>query len=112
MRGPIDVVPRSLMDVFADLVRAAADRGELVAAADPDHVATVLYSSCFGLLYDWCEGTDEEPPFDLQVAFMQFLDVILNGLCARSSDAPQTSAHAESSALDFRAEGTPPLPDA
>ncbi|MDQ7905750.1 TetR/AcrR family transcriptional regulator [Phytohabitans sp. ZYX-F-186] len=82
--GPFDADPHALIGVFAGLLRAAADRGELTATVDPDRIATVLYSSYFGLLYDWCEGTDEEPPFDLQVAFMQFLDVVLSGLGVRS----------------------------
>ncbi|MEF2978954.1 TetR/AcrR family transcriptional regulator [Subtercola sp. YIM 133946] len=78
--GPFDADPHELMDVFQGFLRDAVDRGEISRNVDVERMATVLYSSYFGLLYDWCKGPDDVPPFDLNTAFTHFLDVVLAGL--------------------------------
>ncbi|XRQ08604.1 TetR/AcrR family transcriptional regulator [Actinomadura welshii] len=78
--GPFDTDPHELVDVFRSLVADAVEQGKISAAANPSHIATILYSSYFGLLYDWCEGTDEQPPFDLHEAFEHLLDVVMTGI--------------------------------
>ncbi|WP_256839841.1 TetR/AcrR family transcriptional regulator [Ornithinimicrobium faecis] len=78
--GPFDADPHILIDVFGGLIRAAIRRGELPADVDADRLATVLYSAYFGILYDWSEGADDEPPFALGAAYNQLLDVMLHGL--------------------------------
>jgi AcrR family transcriptional regulator len=78
--GPFDADPHELMQVFQGFISDAVARGEIAASLEPARIATVLYSSYFGLLYDWCRGADSEPPFDLGVAFTQLLDVVLGGL--------------------------------
>ncbi|XRQ08596.1 TetR/AcrR family transcriptional regulator [Actinomadura welshii] len=80
--GPFDGDPHELVDVLERFVHDALERREIPGHVHPGHLATVLYSSYFGLLYDWCQGTDAEPPFDLQDAFTQLLDVVLGGLRA------------------------------
>src|SRR5690606_14323280 len=78
--GPFDTDPHQLVDVLRGFLTDAIERGEISRAVNASHVATILYSSYFGLLYDWCEGTDDEPPFDLHDAFMHLLDVVLDGI--------------------------------
>ena len=78
--GPFDSEPHELMDVFRGFIRDAVARGEVADIIDVERMGTVLYSSYFGLLYDWCEGSDTTPPFDLNDAFTQLLDVVLGGL--------------------------------
>lgn len=78
--GPFDTEPHELVNVFRSLIGDAVERGEISRAADPSHIATILYSSYFGLLYDWCGGTDDQPPFDLHEAFSQMLDVVVAGV--------------------------------
>lgn len=80
--GPFDSDPHELVGVFRGFVAAAIDRGEISSAVNSDRIGMVLYSSYFGLLYDWCDGTDADPPFDLNGAFQQLLDVVLAGLRA------------------------------
>ncbi len=78
--GPFDADPHELMQVFQGFITDAMARGEIAEGLDPARIATVLYSSYFGLLYDWCKGAETVPPFDLGEAFTQFLDVVLRGL--------------------------------
>ena len=78
--GPFDADPHELVVVYRGFIADAVARGEIPANIDAARLAMVLYSSYFGLLYDWCEGTDSVPPFDLHDAFMQFLDIVLAGL--------------------------------
>lgn len=78
--GPFDADPHELIYVFHGFISDALARGEIPAAVDPARMGMVLYSSYFGLLYDWCGGTAAEPPFDLNDAFTQLLDVVLAGL--------------------------------
>lgn len=78
--GPFDADPHELVDVVRGFLGDALARGEIRPDIDPAHIGTVLYSSYFGLLYDWCQGPDAEPPFDLHDAFTQLLDVVLGGL--------------------------------
>jgi AcrR family transcriptional regulator len=78
--GPFDADPHALADVFERFVAAAVERGEVTDGIPPRHVATMLYSSYFGLLYDWCAGTDAEPPFDLELAFVKTVDMVTAGL--------------------------------
>lgn len=78
--GPFDTDPHDLADVFRGFIGEAVARGEIPAAVNASHMATVLYSSYFGLLFDWCEGTEDTPPFDLGEAFTQLLDVFLAGV--------------------------------
>ncbi|MBZ5739562.1 TetR/AcrR family transcriptional regulator [Nocardioides mangrovi] len=78
--GPFDADPHALADIFERFVVAAVERGDVVAKIHPRMVATMLYASYFGFLYEWCAGTDEEPPFDLEDALMDALDVVLVGL--------------------------------
>ena len=78
--GPFDAERHELMNVFREFVADAVGRRELSAAVDTDRTGTILYSSYFGLLYDWCAGSVTTPPFDLNAAFSQMLDVIVGGL--------------------------------
>lgn len=78
--GPFDADPHELMGVFQEFISDAVARGEIPDIVDTAHLATVLYSSYFGLLYDWCKGTDATAPFDLHVAFSRMLDIVLGGL--------------------------------
>ncbi len=78
--GPFDTDPHELVDVFRGFIADAVARGELSDAVNPSHLGTVLYSSYFGLLFDWCEGTVDTPPFDLHEAFTHLLDVFFRGL--------------------------------
>lgn len=80
--GPFDAGPHELVDVLRGFVTDAVGRGELRPGIDPARTGTILYSSYFGLLYDWCQGTDAAPPFDLHEAFAQFIDSTLGGLRA------------------------------
>ena len=80
--GPFDADPHELMNVFQGFISAAVARGEIPAVVDEAHLATVLYSGYFGLLYDWCKGTDAAQPFDLNDAFSLMLDIVLSGLRA------------------------------
>lgn len=79
--GPFDSDPHQLMGVFQSFISDAVARRE-IPGVDTAHLATVLYSSYFGLLYDWCKGTDTTAPFDLDDAFDQMLDIVLGGLRA------------------------------
>jgi len=81
--GPFDADPHALTAVFESFVAAAVRRGEIMANVSPVHVATVLYSSYFGLLYDWCEGTDAEAPFELHDEFARLVTMVLDGLHIR-----------------------------
>ncbi len=78
--GPFDADPHQLVGVFRGLIEAAQDRGEIVVGVSPARVATLLYSTYFGLLFDWCEGTDRTPPFELHDVFMSAVDLVLSGL--------------------------------
>lgn len=78
--GPFDADPHELMQVFEGFISDAVARGEIATSLEPARIATMLYSSYFGLLYDWCKGSDMVPPFDLGMAFTQLLDVVLGGL--------------------------------
>ncbi|MEV5409675.1 TetR/AcrR family transcriptional regulator [Thermopolyspora sp. NPDC052614] len=78
--GPFDTDPHELVDVLRGFIGDAVARGEIPAAVNASHMGTVLYSSYFGLLYDWCEGPEDVPPFDLNEAFTQLLDVFLAGI--------------------------------
>lgn len=78
--GPFDADPHQLVGVFVDLLAAAKARGELAADLASGRVATMLYSTYFGLLYDWCEGTDAAPPFNLTQTFQEAVDLVLVGL--------------------------------
>lgn len=80
--GPFDADPHELVGVMHGFIRDAIARGEVSDAVDTGHMATVLYSSYFGLIYDWCKGTDDNPPFELNDAFAQLLDVVIGGLRA------------------------------
>lgn len=80
--GPFDADPHALTDVFERFVTAAIERGEVAEGIPPRMVATMLYSSYFGILYDWCAGTDTAPPFDLELSFMKAVDVVIAGLKA------------------------------
>src|SRR5690606_15019811 len=78
--GPFDADPHQLVDVLRGFLTDAIERGEISSKVNASHVATILYSSYFGLLYDWCEGPDDQPPFDLHDAFMHLIDVVLDGI--------------------------------
>lgn len=78
--GPFDADPHELIDVFRGFISDAVTRGEIPEVVDAARMGTVLYSSYFGLLDDWCKGSDTAPPFDLNTAFSQLLDVVLGGL--------------------------------
>lgn len=78
--GPFDADPHVLMEVLGGFVADAVARGEVSERVDPSRMATVLYGNYFGLLYDWCAGTDDEPPFDLRDTFTTVLDIVLVGL--------------------------------
>jgi AcrR family transcriptional regulator len=78
--GPFDSDPHELIKVFQDFVNDAIIREEIPASVDAARTGVILYSSYFGLLYDWCDGTDTVPPFDLDRAFAQLLDIVLGGL--------------------------------
>lgn len=78
--GPFDDDPHELIGVFRGFISDAIARGEVSGIIDAERLGTVLYSSYFGLLYDWCDGPDAVPPFDLDVAFTQLLDIVLGGL--------------------------------
>lgn len=78
--GAFDGDPHQLVDVFREFIGDALARGEVPAAVDADRLGMVLYSSYFGLLYEWCGGTVAEPPFDLGAAYSQLLDVFLAGI--------------------------------
>ena len=84
--GPFDSEPHELMDVFRGFIRDAVARGEVADIIDADRMGTVLYSSYFGLLYDWCEGSRHNSPFDLNDAFTQLLEVVLAGSAASDSE--------------------------
>lgn len=78
--GPFDAERHELMDVLRGFAGDALDRGEIPAAVNAARLGTILYSSYFGLLYDWCAGPVARPPFDLNAAFQQLLDVVLRGV--------------------------------
>ncbi|GAA3213815.1 TetR/AcrR family transcriptional regulator [Microbacterium terregens] len=82
--GPFDTDPHELLDVFRGFLTDAKERGEIAASVDVAQMGTVLYSSYFGILYEWCKGSESEPPFDLKVAYARMLDVIWAGLHAQS----------------------------
>lgn len=82
--GPFDTDPHELMNVFREFIGDAVARGEIPGSIDVERMGTVLYSSYFGLLYDWCKGTDAVAPFDLNAAFTQLLDIVWGGLRATS----------------------------
>lgn len=82
--GPFDADPHELMSVFQEFISVAVARGEAPGVVDTAHLATVLYSSYFGLLYDWCNGSVSTAPFDLDDAFSRMLDIVLGGLEALS----------------------------
>ena len=81
--GPFDADPHELKQVFESLITAAIARGEITAEISPPRVATLLYSSYFGLLYDWCEGADTRAPFNLRKEFARLVAVVLDGLHRR-----------------------------
>lgn len=78
--GPFDAEPHDLQDVLRGFVAGAVARGEIPASVDAARLGTVLYSSYFGLLHDWCTGTVRRAPFDLAAAFEQLLDIVLRGV--------------------------------
>jgi hypothetical protein len=80
--GPFDADPHELVDVFRGFIGDAVARGEISSTVDASRMGTVLYSSYFGLLYDWCEGSETKPPFDLNDAYTQMLDVFVVGVRA------------------------------
>lgn len=80
--GPFDTDPHELMDVFRRFLGEAIERGEIPPSVVVEHVGTVLYSSYFGILYDWCNGSETEAPFDLDAAFAHVLDIVWGGLRA------------------------------
>lgn len=80
--GPFDTHPHTLLDVFRGFLGDAIDRGEIPTSIDQERMGTVLYSSYFGLLYDWCNGSEDVPPFDLKEAFDEMLDIVMGGLRA------------------------------
>ena len=78
--GPFDADPHLLVAVFGQFIADAVASGAIPPTAHPRQMATVLYSAYFGLLYDWCEGTDEDPPFDLREEFVQLLTMVFQGI--------------------------------
>jgi len=78
--GPFDTDLGELAGVFTEMLADGQRRGQIRRDADPRRAATLLYSAYFGTLFDWIEGTDEDPPFDLQDAFTFLLDIVLPGL--------------------------------
>lgn len=80
--GPFDADPHELMNVFRGFLAGAIARGEIPDTVDAARIGTALYSSYFGLLFDWCDGSDTTPPFDLNEAFTHLLDIVLGGLRA------------------------------
>jgi len=81
--GPFDADPHTLIDVFEGFLTSAVERGEVGHALSPRAIAVMLYSSYFGVLYDWCGGGDDTPPFDLQDVFMAIVDAVLTGVTVR-----------------------------
>lgn len=88
--GPFDTDPHELIDVFGRFLRDAQDRGEIPRSIVVAEVSTVLYSSYFGILYEWCKGPEDTPPFDLAQAYDRVLDIIWGGLHALHS-SPATA---------------------
>lgn len=80
--GPFDSGPHELLDLFREFTRDAIARGEVPGSIEPARFGSVLYSSYFGLLYDWCDGAVADPPFDLVGEYLTFLDIVLSGVGA------------------------------
>lgn len=78
--------PGHLLSVFDSLLVKAVERNELRHTAQSGRLALVLYSSYFGILYDWIEGSDDCPPFDLYEVFDRMIDGILNGFGVQPGD--------------------------
>lgn len=78
--GPFDADAHLLVVVFGQFFTDAVGSGAIPATVQPRQLSTVLYSAYFGLLYDWCEGGDEIPPFDLHAEFMQLLTMVFQGI--------------------------------
>lgn len=85
--GPFDTDPHELLRVFGRFLAEAKDRGEIPASVVVDEVSTVLYSSYFGILYEWCKGEEKAPPFDLAQAYSRVLDIVWGGMHALGSRA-------------------------
>lgn len=81
--GPFDADPHELTQVFASLIAEAISRREITSDISAQRVATVLYSGYFGLLYDWCAGTDAKAPFNLRKEFARLVAVVIDGLHPR-----------------------------
>lgn len=85
--GPLDTDPHELLDVFGRFLTDARDRGEIPASIVVNEVSIVLYSSYFGILYDWCNGEEDTPPFDLAQAYSRVLDIVWGGMSALKTRA-------------------------
>lgn len=77
--GPFDADPHTLVSVFRDLIVSAQDRGLLRDDIAASPLASMLYGSYFGILYDWAAGSDDEEPFDLRHAYHAMLDIVIHG---------------------------------
>ncbi|WP_051791363.1 TetR/AcrR family transcriptional regulator [Amycolatopsis jejuensis] len=78
--GPFDDDPHRMIGQVGEFIVAAQKRGEVGKDINPGWIATMLYSTYFGLLYDWCKGDVDKPPFNLRKAFLQAVGVVVDGV--------------------------------
>ncbi|MEU0741306.1 TetR/AcrR family transcriptional regulator [Streptomyces sp. NPDC006134] len=72
--------------MFASVIEAGRERGEIAQDIDPLRVGNILRDSYLGLLYRWCQDPDALAP--LQIELREILRILLTGVLAQGRRAP------------------------
>lgn len=65
-------------DIFADIVKAGIERGEIAPDADARRIGNLLRDAYLGTLYRWAQF--EEPPGPLADELIAILNITLHGV--------------------------------
>lgn len=80
--GPLLTPDSDTTRLFAEVIRAGQERGDVASETDPDHAGHLLFDAYLGVL---CRWVTVKPPLDLEKNLLAVLEIVLRGIAAPAS---------------------------
>ena len=81
--GPLLAPDSDTTRLFADIIRAGQERGDIPRQTDADRAGLLLFDAYLGVLYRW--ATAGHSPLSLEKNLLQVLELVLKGIATPKS---------------------------
>jgi len=81
--GPLLAPASDTTRLFADIIRAGQEHGDIARQTDADQAGFLLFDAYLGVLYRWANAKHSPP--DLEKNLLKVLELILKGIAAPAS---------------------------